>query len=160
ELCQERATETPLVGTTWAPTAGAIRTGRVGGSFAGTLATRAFEMLVEQAVEQLDVDVQITVDDDVAKAGDNPKLAGEGRRQDSHLAESIDRGGVVGYVVAAARGEVDRHVEGVLGTELESPFHDPELLRIGELIHPATLVAAEDLQGGVQGQQVATGDGG
>ncbi len=72
------------------------------------------------------------------------------KRQNAHFAESIDRRGVVGYIVAGARGEVGRHVEGVLGAELESPFHNPALLRLGgELLHAATLVAAEDLQGGV-----------
>lgn len=32
-------------------------------------------MLVEQAMEQLDIDIQVTVDDNVAEAGDSPKRA-------------------------------------------------------------------------------------
>jgi len=53
--------------------------------------------------------------EDVAEPGDAAEASGKIVRQDTHLGETVDASGIVRNVVAGARRDLGRRVEGILG---------------------------------------------
>jgi hypothetical protein len=68
---------------------------------------RELDEVVESRIEQLknarDVDAEIPVDQDVAKAGDAPEAPRKRRGQDREVAQDVDGGGVIRGIAAGAR---------------------------------------------------------
>ena len=92
---------------------------------------KVVQSLVEHAVDDLEVDIQLTVNDHVPETSHPTKAICEAGGKDVHLGKVVDGGGVIRDVSTGACGKVGRDVEHVLGTQLETPFDGPSFLTIG-----------------------------
>ena len=120
---------------------------------------KVVQSLVEHAVDDLEVDIQVTVNDHVSETSHPAKAVCETGGQDVHLDQVVDGGGVIRNVSTGARGKVGRNVEHVLGTQLGTPFDGPSFIAVGpQCVDWATLMVCERLQGVVEGEQVAADD--
>ena len=114
------------------------------------------KLLVEQAVQTDDVDLEIPMDKEIAKAGDTPKTGGELWRHDAHVADGVDSRRIVRHVTPRRRRQVRGDVECVLGAKLQASFHNLALFKIRvQLLEWATFMVREDVQRGVEGSQVS-----
>ena len=116
-------------------------------------------MRVEHRVHAREIDVEVPVHEDVAKAGNGAKARSDVGWQGSEPRERVDRGGVVGGVHRRRGGEVRRDVERVLGAELQAALHRPRFVEIAaEAIDRFAGVTRELSDGALEGEEVAPDD--
>ena len=81
-------------------------------------------------MQEFDIDIEVSVDDYVAKSGHAAKLRDELARENSEPPELVDRACVVRYVSAQAGGDVNRDVERVLCTQMQASLDHPAFVGV------------------------------
>lgn len=113
------------------------------------------EVLVQDAMQPRHVHVEIAVHEHVPEARHRSEPIREFARQDSEGTEPIDGRSVIRSVAAGAGHEMGRHVESILGAELEAALHGPERIQIVPQSREGTARVPPQLpQRGVQDRQV------
>jgi hypothetical protein len=114
---------------------------------------------LQQLMDDRQVELQISVDDVVAKAGNAAKALSEVLGQDPEITQRVDGCGVVADVASRCGREVRRDVQCVLRAELKTAFHGPPAIVIAsEFVSRPSLMAAQLLQRLVERQEVTADD--
>ncbi len=117
------------------------------------------EPFVQKGVQKTEVDLQVAVNQHVSETGDITKFTCKTLIEHTEASELVDGTVVVRYVATPTGSDVGRNVERVLGTELETAFHNPQQFRVGvELLEGNTLTSGEDLERLSQRGQVPADD--
>lgn len=81
--------------------------------------------------DQVEVDVQVSMDEHVPKTGNLPEPLPEARRQDIRLDQTVDRRSIGPWIIAQRLTEMCRYVESGLGRHLKPVFNGPPAVDIG-----------------------------
>ena len=89
------------------------------------------ELLVQNARDQIQIHLKITVDQDIAKTGNAAESFTEVRRQYASLYKTVDCCAIRGRVLADSGTYVAGDVQGVLRRQMQSTLDGPETVPVG-----------------------------
>ena len=114
------------------------------------------EVPAEDLPNEVEIDIEVSVDKDVAEARYIPEARREFTGQHAHLCEAVNGRRVVCRIAAIRLCQMGRYVEGILGTELKSPLDQPaKICVIPELGGRCARVPAQVADGEPQCREVA-----